>query len=205
LVGAFLAVYVVVIGVPIARVVPVTPTSESVTSASNASSKTTKPEVKAPVRSTATPTNLKIELGADPGTVVVNFPPGTKEIAVVAAVGPLGLSIIRGDVTTGAYVLGIPKVRVYMQTPEQDATSDKAWILFPRIYSAEDVDAYLGTNKLKLDRWSSDPETGDRFAVVDIPRLEAKLIDPERGAPIVYRCLQRIGRQVGGWLDDVAP
>jgi len=178
LVGAFLAVYVVVIGVPIARVAPIAP-STNTTTPSITSPNNTKPEVKATQQSTTT--NLKVELGADPGTLVVSFPPGTKEIAVIAAVGPLGLSIIRSDVTTGAYVLGIPSVRVYMPTPEQDAASDKAWILFPRVYSSEEIDAYLGANKLKLDRWASDPETSDRFAVVDVPRLQATLVDAQRG------------------------
>lgn len=33
---------------------------------------------------------------------------------------------------------------------------------------------------------------------------EAKLVHPADGAPVVYRCMQRLGRNLGGWLDDVA-
>src|SRR5207245_6004411 len=36
-------------------------------------------------------------------------------------------------------------------------------------------------NDLVLIRWVRDPETRGRFAVVRVPRLEAKLIDAERG------------------------
>jgi hypothetical protein len=33
---------------------------------------------------------------------------------------------------------------------------------------------------------------------------EAKLVSPADGAPVVYRCLERLGRNLGGWLEDVA-
>src|SRR5688572_5164590 len=182
LVGAFLLVYVVVIGVPIARVTPLTPQSDIAASPSNI----TKPEAKTPVESNTssntTSTNLKVEFGTDPGTLVVNFPPGTKDNAVMAAVGSLGLSIIRGDVTTGRYLFTLPKVSVFIERGGADAdASDKAWINFPRIYSDEDIESYFGKNNLKIDRWYVDPETSDRFAIVGLPRLEAKLTDPERG------------------------
>ena len=64
---------------------------------------------------------------------------------------------------------------------DDSAANDKAWISFPRIYTADDIASYFGKNHVKVDHWSSDPETSDRFAVVDLPRLEAKLADPERG------------------------
>lgn len=34
---------------------------------------------------------------------------------------------------------------------------------------------------------------------------EAKLVSPSRGAPVVYRCMQRLGRNLGGWLEDASP
>ena len=180
LVGVFLAVYVVVIGVPIARSVPPTPASENATTPS---SKITKPELKTPVQSTSSSTtDLKVEFGTDPGTLVVNFPPGTKENLVIAAVGSLGLSIIRGDVATGRYLFNLPKVSVFIEKAGADSNaSDKAWINFPRLYSEEDINSYFSKNNLKIDRWFLDPETSDRFAVVSLPRMEATLTDPERG------------------------
>src|SRR6185503_10510891 len=148
---------------------------------SNVNKPVNKPSDKTPAQSTTTPTDLKVELGSEPNTLIVNFPAGTKENVVIAALGPLGLSIIRSDVVTGRYLFALPKVSVFIERGDGPDASDKAWINFPRIYSAEDIDTYFGKNNLKIDRWSLDPETGDRFAVVDLPRLEAKLIDPEQG------------------------
>jgi hypothetical protein len=34
---------------------------------------------------------------------------------------------------------------------------------------------------------------------------EARLVSPANGAPVVYRCMERLGRNLGGWLEDVAP
>src|SRR6185295_13274250 len=166
------------IGVPLARAVP--PTTDSSTPAI-INSNVNKPADKTQVQSTTTPTDLKVEAGTEPNTLIVNFPAGTKENVVIAALGPLGLSIIHSDVATGRYLFALPKVSVFIERADGPDASDKAWINFPRIYSAEDIDTYFGKNNLKIDRWSLDPETGDRFAVVDLPRLEAKLIDPEQG------------------------
>ena len=100
----------------------------------------------------------------------------------MASVGALGLSILSGDIATGRYVFSLPKVSVFFERgSDEPGASDKAWINFPRIYSAEDIDAYLAANRLKVSRWSTDPETSDRYAVVDLPRLEATLVDAERG------------------------
>ncbi|MEX2046824.1 MAG: hypothetical protein WEE03_06650, partial [Chloroflexota bacterium] len=182
MVGAFLVAYVVVIGVPLDRAVALTPDALAATTPSNIA----KSEVNTPVQSTTTSTDLKtellVELGTDPGTLFVNFPPGTKENLVIATVGSLGLSIIRGDVGTGRYLFSLPKVNVHIERAGSDPhASDKAWINFPRIYTAADIDSYFATNHLKVERWATDPETSDRYAVVDLPRLEAKLVDPERG------------------------
>ena len=189
-VGAFLAVYVVVIGIPLAPGVTITPTSadRSSTTPSIISSKLATPS-KPPITNQAntdqtpsTATNIKVELGIDPGTLRIDFPAGTKQSFAIAAVGPLGLSLISGDVGTGHYVFALPKISVYIERAEtEDNAIDRAWIRFPRIYSDEDVASYLGKNRLALSRWSFDHETGDRFAVVDLPRLEAQLTDAERG------------------------
>ncbi|HUG04931.1 MAG TPA: hypothetical protein VMQ78_00150, partial [Candidatus Limnocylindria bacterium] len=134
LVGAFLVAYVVVIGVPLDRAVVLTPDALVATTPSNV----TKSEVNTPVQSTTTSTDLKtellVELGTDPGTLFVNFPPGTKENLVIATVGSLGLSIIRGDAGTGRYLFSLPKVNVHIERAGSDPNaSDKAWINFPRI------------------------------------------------------------------------
>lgn len=34
---------------------------------------------------------------------------------------------------------------------------------------------------------------------------EASLVSPAEGAPVAYRCMERLGRNLGGWLEDVAP
>ncbi|MEP6694387.1 MAG: hypothetical protein ABJB39_07070, partial [Chloroflexota bacterium] len=181
LVGAFLLMYVVVIGMPIARAVPNTPSADNTTTPAITPSKNTKPDVKTPVQSTTTPTDLKVELGTQPNTLIVSFPPGTKENLVIAAVGTLGLSILSADVVTGRYLFSMPKVNVFIETAGDASASDKAWINFPRIYTTADIESYFGKNHLKVDRWSLDPETSDRFAVVELPRMEATLTDAERG------------------------
>ena len=122
----------------------------------------------------------------------------------MASVGSLGLSILSGDIATGRYVFSLPKVSVFFERGGNEAgASDKAWINFPRIYTVEDVDSYLATNRIKVERWAVDPETSDRYAVVDLPRLEATLLDPERGlytitlAPVDEASLNAWARESG--------
>ena len=102
----------------------------------------------------------------------------------IAAVGPLGLSLISGDVGTGQYVFALPKISVYIERAEtEDNAIDRAWIRFPRIYSDEDVASYLGKNRLTLSRWSFDRETGDRFAVVTARERYEDLVHLEAADP----------------------
>ena len=123
------------------------------------------------------PSTLKIEQGTDPDTIVMVFPSGTSRSIVDATIGSLELSVISGDSASGRYVVAIPQVRLY----PDPGSSDNAWVYFPKIYSSEDGDAYLAANGLTLIRWSRDPETNERFALVQVPRLEAKLVDAQRG------------------------
>src|SRR5437773_2491188 len=142
--------YVVVIGVPIARAIPSAPSSEDTNSPSIA--KTKKPDVIPPNESmSSTPTDLKVEFGTDPGTLVVNFPAGSKENAVIASLGPLGLSIIHSDVLTGRYLFSLPKVSVFIERAGDDPkASDKAWLNFPRISTEHDIASYFGKNHLTV-------------------------------------------------------
>jgi hypothetical protein len=32
---------------------------------------------------------------------------------------------------------------------------------------------------------------------------ESAIVDPDRGAPVVWSCVARLGRDLGGWLDGV--
>ena len=189
LVSAFLALYVVGIGVPLARAVPIDARTDHSIAPSIVTSKIESAAAKAPLtkqtitnQTPSSSTNLKVEMGIDPGTLRIEFPAGTKQTFAVAAVGPLGLTFISGDASSGHYVFALPKISVYIDRADPGSNaSDRAWIGFPRIYSDEDISSYLDKNRLKIDRWTHDPETGDRFAVVVLARREAPLTPAERG------------------------
>jgi len=125
-----------------------------------------------------TPTQiLRVDPGSAPGTIVIEFS-GDQITATVAAVSTLyDLTVISGDAASGSYVFELPKIQVY---PES-APSQVVWIAFPKIYSAEGINAFFAENQLTLMRWATDPETGQRFAAVQLPQLEAKLVDASRG------------------------
>ncbi|TMB95137.1 MAG: hypothetical protein E6J38_06330, partial [Chloroflexi bacterium] len=134
--------------------------------------------------SDTTTRSLKIDLesGYDAGTVIATFPKGTKDALVIAALGPLGLTFVGGESATGRYTLALPKIKAYVEPRASDvAKGDRAWIHFPSIYNEAEITAYLGRNNLVLERWTQDPDTGERVAIVTIPSIEATLDDPERG------------------------
>src|SRR5439155_8129339 len=180
LISAFIAAYVVVIGVPFPRAALPTASSNSTPSLSD------KLDAKAsasprPLTTTQT-LKLQLESGYDQGTLIATFPKGTKDALVIATLGPLGFSVVSGESATGRYVLAVPKIKAYVEPrASDDAKGDRAWIHFPAIYSEDEITGYLGRNHLVLERWTQDPETGERVAVVSIPSLEATLEDPERG------------------------
>src|SRR3989440_1157815 len=69
-------------------------------SSPRASSAATKP---------AAPATAKVTPGTEPGTVVIEFPPGTAEAIVNAAITPLELSVISGDVASGRWLMALPR------------------------------------------------------------------------------------------------
>ncbi|HKW78959.1 MAG TPA: Ig-like domain-containing protein, partial [Candidatus Limnocylindria bacterium] len=176
LILAFVTAYVCVIGAPVFG--RATPTTAATDNAQQLPSTKKDATPSKPL----TQNKLSFEAGYDPGTIIVTFPKGTKELQVVAALGPFGLTLVRGESATGRWVFSIPKVRAYIEPQTDDAASiDSAWIHFPALYTDEDIKAYFDKNHLTLVRWTTDPDDGERVAVVAVPRLEAKLSDPARG------------------------
>jgi hypothetical protein len=45
----------------------------------------------------------------------------------------------------------------------------------------------------------------DYLAQTQVPCREAGLTTPDRGAPVVYSCMSRIGRDLASWLGGVTP
>jgi hypothetical protein len=45
----------------------------------------------------------------------------------------------------------------------------------------------------------------DYLAQTQVPCRDAGLIPPENGAPIIYSCMSRIGRDLASWLGGVQP
>src|SRR4029079_8542410 len=89
--ATFLCVYVVMIGVPIARSPLVTTTTTTQNAApttqadqTNVTKKETQPFV-----DPASQQQVKVEPGADPGTLKIDFPAGTTPFQATAAIGDL--------------------------------------------------------------------------------------------------------------------
>ena len=170
---------------PIANLPPATTTtSQSADQGLSTSADAKNPTKKSPTQSQSpsrVETKLSVIAGTEPGTVVINFPPGTTEKSVLAAVGSFGLGILKGDAASGIYTFSVPQIQLYIAPSEPDAKADRAYIHFPSLYTSDDIAAYLGKNKLNVVSWHSDPQDGERVALVEVPRLEATLIDETKG------------------------
>jgi hypothetical protein len=109
--------------------------------------------------------------------VVVQFPgPLTRE-AAQAAVDSLGLSVISGDAATGRYVMALPQADI------EPGPNHTAIIYFPDVATAAEINSYIARNHLIVISRSSGlhGREGGRFAVVQLPSLEPRLIDAYNG------------------------